>query len=115
MTVVRRAGTAGMARGRWLGLAGVLTLAVPGVARADKYDDAHRQLSDIDGRLNQLAAAFRDTPANDPHGPEQRVVDAELLYNVKNYGEAATLLLDVIERYPNFPGHDDALVLLGEA
>jgi tetratricopeptide (TPR) repeat protein len=114
MTVVRRgAGTAGMFGGLWL--AGLVTLAAPGVARADKYDDAHRQLSDIDGRLNQLASNFRDVPAGDSHAPEQRVVDAELLYNVKNYNEAATLLLDVIERYPSFPGHDDALVLLGES
>jgi hypothetical protein len=29
------------------------------------------------------------------------VLDAELLFNLKNYREAATLLLDVVDKYPN--------------
>src|SRR6185369_16735060 len=46
---------------------------------------------------------------------ERRMVDAELLFTLKNYDEAATILLDVIERYPNSHSYDDAMVLLGES
>jgi TolA-binding protein len=38
-----------------------------------------------------------------------------MLFKLKNYSEAATILLDVVEKYPNAPGYDDALVLLGDS
>jgi tetratricopeptide (TPR) repeat protein len=92
-----------------------MVAAAPGQARADKYDDAHRQLSDLDARVGQLATGFRDTSPNDANAADRRVLDAEVLYNLKNYQEAATILLDVIEKYPNSRAYDDALVLAGES
>jgi tetratricopeptide (TPR) repeat protein len=96
-------------------LAALVVAAVATPARADKYDDAHRQLSDLDARVANLASGFKDTPALDPNIADRRVLDAEMLYNLKNYNEAATILLDVIERYPDSRAYDDALVLLGES
>jgi TolA-binding protein len=96
----------------------VLALALagaPSAAQADKYDDAHRRLSDLDARIQQLSSGFRDAPLPDPNAADRRVLDAELLYNLKNYSEAATLLIDVIEKYPSSRAYDDALVLLGES
>ena len=46
---------------------------------------------------------------------DRRVLDAQVLYSLKNYEEAATILLDVVEKYPNTRAHDDALLLLGES
>ena len=46
---------------------------------------------------------------------DRRVLDAQVLYSLKNYEEAATILLDVVEKYPNTRAHDDALFLLGES
>ena len=43
------------------------------------------------------------------------MLDAQVLFSLKNYEEAATILLDVVEKYPNTRAHDDALVLLGES
>jgi tetratricopeptide (TPR) repeat protein len=90
-------------------------LGAPRFARADKFDDAHRRLVDLEERARVLATEFKDTPPPDPHAAERRLVDAELLFTLKNYVEAATILLDVIERFPNSPSYDDALVLLGES
>jgi tetratricopeptide (TPR) repeat protein len=87
----------------------------PAAARADKFDDAHRSLTDLEERTRVLAADFREAPPKDANAAERRVVDAELLFTLKNYTEAATILLDVIERYPNSRSYDDALVLLGES
>jgi tetratricopeptide (TPR) repeat protein len=93
----------------------VMCAVAPGLARADKYDDAHRALTDIDARIGALASGFRDTPAYDANAGDRRVLDAEMLYNLKNYNEAATILLDVVEKYPNTRAYDDAVVLLGES
>jgi TolA-binding protein len=97
-------------------LAALAMVAVaPGLARADKYDDAHRKLSDLDAQVSQLSSGFKDTPAFDPNAGDRRVLDAETLFNLKNYTEAATILMDVIEKYPNTRASDDAVFLLGEA
>src|SRR4051812_12458051 len=87
----------------------------PRPARADKFDDAHRRLIDLEERTRVLASDFKEAPPQDPNAAERRVVDAELLFTLKNYSEAATILLDVIERFPNSHSYDDALVLLGES
>ncbi len=101
-------------------LAGVLValvLAAGGAApaAADRYDDANRKLFDLEERVRAIAGEFRDAPAVDSSAADRRVLDAELLYNLKNYSEAATICLDVIEKYPNSRAYDDALVLLGES
>jgi TolA-binding protein len=91
------------------------TVIAPGLARADKFEDANRRLVDLEERTRVLATEFKDAPPKDPNAAERRVVDAEVLFSLKNYVEAATILLDVIERYPNSHSYDDALVLLGES
>src|SRR3954466_5525465 len=77
-------------------------------ARADKYDDAHRRISDLEERTRVLGAEFRDAPLPDANAADRRVLDAELLFNLKNYNEAATICLDVIEKYPNSRAYEDA-------
>src|SRR4029079_7847440 len=101
-------------KGVGLVVVAVLGAAVaPRSARADKFDDAHRRLVDLEERTRVLASDFKENPPRDPNAAERRVVDAELLFPLKTYSEAATILLDVIERYPNSHSYDDALVLLG--
>src|SRR5688572_29110226 len=90
-------------------------MAAPATARADKFEDAHRRLTDLEERTRVLNAEFRDAPPPDPKAADRRVIDAELLFTLKNYYEASTILLDVIERYPNSRAFDDALILLGES
>jgi TolA-binding protein len=84
-------------------------------ARADQIDDANRRLIDLDERVRVLSAEFRDAPPPEPNAADRRVLDAELAFNLKNYDAAATLCLDVIERYPTSRAADDAIVLLGES
>lgn len=95
-----------------LGLAGVLWSAT---AEADEYSAANHKLADLEERVRVMAAEFRDAPPPDVNIADRRVLDAELLFNLKNYVEAATICLDVIERYPNSRAYDDAIVLLGES
>ncbi len=93
----------------------VVHMGVAHVAQADQIDDANRKLINLEENARQLGAEFRDSPAPLPNAAERRYIDAELLFTLKNYEEAATILLDVIETYPNSRAYDDALVLLGES
>jgi TolA-binding protein len=98
---------------RPLALCAVLLAAGPG--RAGEVEDASGKLRDLEERVRAIASDFREQAAPDPNLAVRRVVDAEMLFKLKNYNEAATILLDVVEKYPNLQGYDDALVLLGES
>jgi tetratricopeptide (TPR) repeat protein len=84
-------------------------------ARADEVDDYTRTLVDLDQRVHLLTLEFRETPLPSPDLADRRVLDAQVLFTLKNYEEAATILLDVVEKWPNSRAHDDALYLLGES
>ncbi|HXU01998.1 MAG TPA: tetratricopeptide repeat protein [Polyangia bacterium] len=99
-------------------LAATLAFGVVGFAssaRADEVDDTLKKLIDLDQRVHIMAMELREAPPPPPDQADRRVLDAQVLYSLKNYEEAATILLDVVEKYPNSRAHDDALVLLGES
>jgi tetratricopeptide (TPR) repeat protein len=100
-------------------LVAALTLGAVGLsgsrARADEVDDYIKKLIDLDQRVHLMTLEFKDSPAPAPDAADRRVLDAQVQLSVKNYDEAATMALDVVEKYPNSRAYDDALVLLGEA
>lgn len=103
------------AAARWgLGV-GVALLALAGSAWADRVDDAHRKLNELDEKVRKVDGEFKEAPPIDPNAPDRRVLEAQTLFELKNYFEAATLCLLVIEKYPNSRAYDDAIHLLGEA
>ena len=94
---------------------GLLSLLGASVAHADEIDDYTRKLIDLDQRVHEMSAELKDTPPPPPNVADRRVLDAQVLFSLKNYEEAATILLDVVEKYPNSRAYDDAVYLLGEA
>jgi tetratricopeptide (TPR) repeat protein len=101
----------GIVAGLVLGASGLVGLP----ARADDVDEATRKLIDLDQRVHTMVLEFKDGPSTSPDIADRRVLDAQVLFIRKNYEEAATILLDVVEKYPNTRAHEDALFLLGEA
>jgi tetratricopeptide (TPR) repeat protein len=91
------------------------TMGFAGAARADEVDDYTRKLIDLDQRVHMMALEFREEPPPPPDAADRRVLDAQVLFTLKNYEEAATILLDVVEKYPGTRAHDDAVYLLGES
>jgi len=85
------------------------------MARADEVDDTLKKLIDLDMKVHVMTMEFREAPPPPPDIADRKVLDAQVLYSLKNYEEAATILLDVVEKYPGSRAHDDALVLLGES
>src|ERR1041384_5801227 len=104
---------AGLALGM-MALAGT-GVAVPSPARADEVDDYTRKLVELDQRVQAMSAEFKEAPPPSPDMADPRVLDAQVLFSLKNYEEAATILLDVVEKYPNSRAYDDAVYLLGES
>jgi tetratricopeptide (TPR) repeat protein len=100
-------------------LVAALTLGAVGFsgsrARADEVDDYIKRLIDLDQRVHLMTLEFKETPPPAPDAADRRVLDAQVQLSVKNYDEAATMALDVVEKYPNSRAYDDALYLLGEA
>jgi TolA-binding protein len=88
---------------------------VASAAQAGEVEEANGRLVDLEERVRVLSLGFHDTPDVDPTLADRRVLDAELMFNLKNYREAATLLLDVVDKYPTASVYDDALFLLGES
>ena len=84
-------------------------------ARADEVDDSVRRLIDLDQRVHLMSLEFKEAPPPAPDAADRRVLDAQVQLSVKNYDEAATIALDVVEKYPNSRAYDDAVYLLGEA
>ena len=79
-------------------LAALLPLGfVASQAQAGEVEEANGRLIDLQERVRVLSSEFRDTPIADPTQADRRVLDAELLFNLKNYREAATVLLDVVD------------------
>ncbi len=87
----------------------------PRAARADEIDDSVKKLIDLDQRVHLMSLEFKEAPPPAPDAADRRVLDAQVQLSVKNYDEAATMALDVVEKYPNSRAYDDALYLLGEA
>ena len=82
---------------------------------AGEVEEANSRLVDLEERVRVLSTGFRETPTVDTNVADRRVLDAELLFNLKNYREAATLLLDVVDQYPDSHAYQDAVLLLGES
>ena len=106
----------GLAAGLAVTLAGGFgTIGLAPRRAADEIDDAVKKLIDLDQRVHLIALEFKEAPPPAPDAADRRVLDAQVQLQVKNYDEAATIALDVVEKYPNTRAYDDALYLLGEA
>jgi tetratricopeptide (TPR) repeat protein len=99
--------------GLGLGVAGLMAL--PGAARADDLDQWASKLIDMDMRAGSMIYELKDQPQASPDVADRRVIDAQVLFSLKNYEEAATILLDVVDKFPGTRAYDDALYLLGES
>ncbi|HEV3030103.1 MAG TPA: tetratricopeptide repeat protein [Polyangia bacterium] len=86
-----------------------------GTARADDIDQWAGKLIDMDNRAGSMVYEIKDAQPASPDVADRRVIDAQVLFSLKNYEEAATILLDVVDKYPGTRAYDDAIALLGES
>src|SRR6478609_9094921 len=102
--------------GLGLGVMGLLNVGpLCRVARADDVEQWAARLIDMEQRAGSMLYELKDAPPPSPDLADRRVIDAQVLFNLKNYEEAATILLDVVDKYPGTRAYDDAVYLLGES
>lgn len=102
--------------GLGLGVMGLLSVGpLCRVARADEVEQWAARLIDMEQRAGSMIYELKDAPPPSPDLADRRVIDAQVLFNLKNYEEAATILLDVVDKYPGTRAYDDAIYLLGES
>jgi hypothetical protein len=70
--------------------------------QAGELEEANGRLVDLEERVRVLSTGFRETPTVDATVADRRVLDAELLFNLKNYREAATIPIRTPTRTPSF-------------
>ncbi len=107
----------GLGLGAVVALLGTLVVG-PGEASAldgpSAYKQAQNQIEGVTQGLGSIQQAVNRSKAAE-RSPAQRIADAVLLMGAKDYARAATILNEVVEKYPTHPtAYPDALALLGE-
>jgi tetratricopeptide (TPR) repeat protein len=84
-------------------------------AAADDIDDLAARAVSLESRIRELDDSLRPPTGPGADYPERRALDGEVLYRLKQYEEAAIVLLDVVEKYPQSPAYSSALFFLADA
>jgi TolA-binding protein len=96
-------------------------LASAGRARADSMDQIGKKLGGYQTEVSVLAKGIHRpseigaAPGRGRDVPTRRTIDAQVNFGIGNYDEAAIVLYDVVERYPNHKVYDEALYYLSES
>jgi tetratricopeptide (TPR) repeat protein len=95
-------------------LAGLI--AAPPAALADEVDSLGGKVVEIEARIRELETELK--PTAEKEGPEiadRRLIDAQVLYELKNYEAASIILLDVVQKYPDSMAYPEALYFLADS
>lgn len=87
----------------------------PNRAGAENLDGIERQLSSLEDQADQLRRSLSGERLESPRLVEERLTDAELLFNMQDYTRASILYLDVVENHQNHAGFPEALFRLAES
>lgn len=73
------------------------------------------EVYDLEQQAKSLKIRFKTEPQNDAKLAEHRLVDAQVLYDLKDYSRAAIILLDYVSKYPKSRGYEEALFYLADS
>jgi TolA-binding protein len=96
-------------------LAAFLLVAAIAPARADEVDSLGAKVTELDTRIYELTQQLKPPAEPGPQLAENRLIDAQVLYELKNYEAASIILFDVVEKYPNSPAYPEALYYLADS
>jgi tetratricopeptide (TPR) repeat protein len=84
-------------------------------ALADEVDTIGGRVTELDARIYELNQQLKPPPEPGPQLAENRLIDAQVLYELKNYEAASIILFDVVEKYANSPAYPEALFYLADS
>jgi tetratricopeptide (TPR) repeat protein len=86
-----------------------------GTARAEDVDALGGKVLELDTRVSELDRALKPPAEPGPEIAERRLIDAQVLYELKNYEAASMILFDVVEKYPQASAYPEALFYLADS
>ncbi len=105
-------------RNRWSYVAVLAAgLVASSTAHADDVDKIARRLVKLDAEVLQISSGVQSPRkrAVSADLATRRLIDAQVAFGVGNYDDAAVMLYDYVEQFPNSKAFDEALYYLGEA
>ncbi|HXU73717.1 MAG TPA: tetratricopeptide repeat protein [Polyangia bacterium] len=85
------------------------------LAFADEIDNLGAKVIELDGKIGDLDSKLKPPLPPGPEIADRRLIDAQVLYELKNYEAASIILFDVVEKYPNSPAYPEALYYLADS
>ncbi len=104
-------------RHRRIALAALLAGPVlPSGVRADEVDDLTQRVVQIEARVKELDSELKPAPKGSEQDlADRRLIDAQVLYELKNYEAASTILLDIVQKYEHSSAYPEALYFLADS
>jgi len=93
----------------------VALLLVQQPAQGASVDKLRSEVSDLEQQATYLNIRFKGQAASREQLAEHRLVDAQVLYTLKDYTRAAILLLDFVSKYQGTQGYPEALFYLADS
>src|SRR5687768_11238765 len=94
----------------------IAALVSPTLGAAQDIASIGREVTDLEGRANALAARrLRTQNVRSPTFVEERLTDGELFYNLQDYIRASIIFTDIVDNYPTHRAFPDALYLLADS
>jgi len=84
-------------------------------SRGDEVDALGGKVTELDARIYELNQNLKPPPEPGPEIADRRLIDAQVLYELKNYEAASIILFDVVDKYPNSPAYPEALFYLADS
>jgi TolA-binding protein len=85
------------------------------LASSADLNQLSREVAELEQLARSLAIRYKAESGNTDQLAEHRLVDAQVLYNLRDYGRAAILLFDYISKYKNTRGFTEALFFLADS
>jgi TolA-binding protein len=98
---------------RWAGVLAFVCWAGP--ALASNVNGLRAEIADLEQLAKNLEVQYRPETQAPDQLAEHRLVDAQVLYSLKDYTRAAILLYDYITKFKSTPGYPDAIFYLADS
>src|ERR1700758_27983 len=92
-----------------------LLVGLSGSAFADEVDTIGGKVTEIDARVYELNQGLKPPAEPGPEIAERRLIDAQVLYELKNYEAASIILFDLVEKYQKSSAYPEALFYLADS
>ncbi|MCA9668443.1 MAG: tetratricopeptide repeat protein [Myxococcales bacterium] len=94
---------------------GAVVLAFAPAANARGVAGLARELTELEQQARSLAIRHNAAAGAQSQLAEHRLVDAQVLYNLRDYTRAAIILLDYVTKYQSTRGYPEALFYLADS